>query len=83
MHSTTRHELNRVKAAGHAQEATFALAVTAMSRLFNTASDATFALAVTAMSRWFNTAGEVVQVCVLGCSELSWQQSAALHETNT
>ena len=34
-----RHELNRVKAAGYAQEATFAFAVTLMSRLFNTASD--------------------------------------------
>ena len=76
-----RHELNRVKASGHAQEAAFALAVTAMSRLFNTASDVTFALAVTAMSRLFNTASDVVQVCVLGCSKFSWQQWAARHET--
>ena len=63
-----RHELNRVKAAGHAEEATFAAGRSALQ-------------AVTAMSRLFNTASAVVQVRVLGCSASTWQQWAVLHET--
>ena len=49
-----RDELNRVKAAGHAEEATFAAGRSALQ-------------AVTAMSRLFNTASTVVQARVLGC----------------
>ena len=63
-----RHELNRVKAAGHAEEATFAVGCSTLQ-------------AVTAMSRLFNTASAVVQVRVLGGSALTWQQWAVLHET--